>query len=353
VGGPRAEPDRLIAMPSRSDHRTSPAAAATRVRVDPAAPAGVLALTGDVGPVLESRCFWPPVAAEPCTVDTKRGRAGAIRAVDVARDGLPFGIGSAAVGHPAEHAVGRLGEYVLIDGQSWWTPAELPTSSRAEPSDAPVLTPFLLRVDQLRTAVAELDSPVPVALVEWLAHLVRVLVESGACPTGAVGAQIVADLPAVSIVDKHLIRAPLASARPADGHLITDASHVDTFFRRNATRAGYPPDTRCTLVMVGVVAAAEPVAAAWGPEFLGRCFYTMPGAGTHAVLHHTHGLVMAGPSTGDPLSIDAASARLAAAADPAGSAHVQALHIESGTRLHRAQARLGALGMLRLDDPPD
>lgn len=300
-------------------------------------PPTTLRLTGDVGPVLKSTCVWSPkgIGGEP----------GAVRAVGIADDGLPFGLGAAAFGASPAQAVQQIGEYVLVDGRSWWTPAARPISSRYEPPGSPALTPFLFQWDDMTSAVARLESPSPIPLIRWYEHLLQQLTELGACRTGMIAVEIVADTPARLIVDKQLARAPLREHRPPDKRLITDEAHLDEFFVLNGASRTYAGGSWCTVVMVGVAANPERAAATWGDDVIERAFYTMPGISKSAtVIHHTHALVTA------QLHPGVAKERFTSATDvlATGAQMVQATHIENDTRLYKADARVGAIGEIQI-----
>jgi hypothetical protein len=318
---------------------------ATALHGSAAGPLTTLRLSGDVGPVLESTCVWAP---------GQTGMAGAILLVDVSATGLPFGLGAGAFGTPPERAVQRIGEFVLIEGASWWTPAAVPTLSRSEPRGEPILTPFLFQWDHMRSAVAELQSADPVPLADWYKYLLRRLAELGACGAGTITVEIIADLPARLINDKHLIRAPLRQFRPPDQQLITDGSNLDEYFLRNAAARASGDDTWCTAIMVGVAVEPAHAAAAWGPDFVQRGFYTMPGITNGApVLHHTHALVttqLPGPRPRENRLGNVAE-RVAAVTDEwaAGERAVQVIHVESDTLLHRADVRIGVVGAITFD----
>jgi hypothetical protein len=308
-------------------------------------PPATLRLSGDVGPVLESTCVWAPGQA---------GTAGAIRPVDVSAQGLPFGLGAGAFGSPPERAVQRIGEFVLIEGASWWTPAAAPTVSRSEPRGMPVLTPFLFQWDHMTSAVAELRSADPVPLAHWYEYLLRRLAELGACGSGTIVVEIIADLPARLINDKHLVRAPLREFRPPDEQLITDGAHLDEYFLRNAAARASGDDTWCTAIMVGVAVQPAAAAAAWGPGFVQRGFYAMPGlASSSPVMHHTHALVTTQLPGPQPLQnrLGGLAERVAAVTDEwaAGERAVQVIHVESDTLLHRADVRIGVVGAITSD----
>lgn len=318
----------------------------TRLRTDPAGRPATLRLSGTVGPVLESTCVWAP--GQP------GGGTGAIRAVDVAADGLRFGLGAGAFGTPPEQAIQRLGEYVLVDGTSWWTPAATPTQSRPEPPGVPVLTPFLLRWDQMATAVATLRSGRPVPLARWYEYLIARLTGLGHCPAGTIVAEIIADMPASQITDKHLVRPPLRQNRPPGPGLITDEAHLDEYFLRNAAARASGPGAWCTAIMAGVAVHPAAAAAAWGSEFVQHGFYITPGTASRAaVLQHTHGLVtaqLAEPSDGDDRLAGLAGLLAGLAAGWAdGTRAVQAIHVESDTLLYRAEARIGVVGTITTD----
>ncbi|HET8658549.1 MAG TPA: hypothetical protein VFM55_06080 [Micromonosporaceae bacterium] len=303
----------------------------------PGRPPTTLWLTGDVGHILNSTCVWGP--------GVTGGEPGAVRAVDLADDDLPFGLGAAAFGEPPARAVRQLGEYVLVDGRSWWTPAVRPVSSRYEPPGSPALTPFLFRWDAMASAVARLESAAPVPLACWYEHLMRRLTKLGACPTGMIAVEVVADIPARLIVDKQLARAPLREHRPADERLITDEAHLDEFFVRNGASGAYGGGVWCTVVMVGVAADPHRAAVTWGDDVLRRAFYTTPGVSESATLiHHTHALVTKRLHRAEPTG--AAVERFTGATDAiaSGAHRVQATHIESDTQLYNAEARVGAIG---------
>jgi hypothetical protein len=309
----------------------------THLQVHPGAAPTALRLAGGVGPVLESTCVWGDGPAAD-------GGVGVIRAIDASRDRLPFGLGAAAFGDVPEQAVRWLGEYLLVDGASWWTPAADPSTSRYEAPTAAVLTPFLFRWDGMRTATASLESPTPVPLIYWYEYLLRELVAGGACPSGAIALKVVADVPARLIVDKQLSRAPLLAHRPADGRLITDESHLDQYFVRNAAARAY--QAWCTVVMVGIAMDPASVVAMWGPEVIERGFYTTPGVSAAAeVIQHTHALVTAA-LPGVP-GRRHAGAGLDGLLTGAVAAH--ATHIENDTMLYRAEAHIGAVSRIDLD----
>jgi len=316
----------------------------TRLDWDPGRPPTTLWLTGDVGHILNSTCVWSPRDID--------GEPGAVRAVDVADDGLPFGLGAAAFGEPPARAVQQLGEYVLVDGRSWWTPAARPVSSRYEPPGSPALTPFLFRWDGMASAVARLESPTPVSLICWYEHLMRQLTKLGVGRTGMIAVEVVADIPARLIVDKQLARAPLREHRPPDELLITDEAHLDEFFVRNGASHAYGGGGWCTVVMVGVAADPHQAAVTWGEDVLRRAFYTTPGVSeSETLIHHTHALVTerlrpaerAGEWPG------AAVERLTRTTQSlaSGAHRVQATHIESDTQLYNAEARVGAIGEIQ------
>jgi hypothetical protein len=318
-------------------------ASVTRLQVHRDSPATTVTLAGGVGPVLQSTCVW--TAGDAGAGGVGAGDDGAIRAIDMSRDGLAFGLGAAAFGEPHDQAVQQLGEYVLVDGASWWTPATRPITSRYEAPGAPILTPFLFRWDRMSTATARLSSPSPVPLVYWYEHLLRVLVRDGVCPTGAIALKVVADVPAALIVEKQLARAPLREHRPADERLITDEAHLDDYFVRNTAARAY--HAWCTIVMVGIVVDPQLVAATWGPEFIERGFYTTPGiSATAEAIHHTHALVTAQLPAGA-----AEQSRADAALDGllTGARSAQATHIENDTLLYQADARIGAVCAVELD----
>lgn len=311
----------------------------TRLELNSAAPPTTLGLVGDVEPVLLSTCFWAP---EPAS-----DRAGAIRAIDVSNDSLCYGLGAAAFGLPPERAVQELGEYVLVDRHSWWTPAARSASSRLETAQAPVLTPFMIRWDNMGTATATLNSTEPIPIVQWYEHLMRSLTAAGACRTGTMTVEVVADVPARQVVDKRLMRAPLQEHRPADRKPITDESNLDAYFLRNAVTNAYRPDELCTMLMMGVVVDPVVAQATWGPDVIRRGFYPTPGVvATSSVIHHTHGLVTvrippntAGASLSSPDGRFAWTARqLSTSASP-----VLATHLKNDTLIHEAIARVGVV----------
>lgn len=297
-----------------------------------------LRLIGDVGPVLESTCDWDPRG----TGD----RAGAVRAVDLSGGRHRYGLGAAAFGAPPERAVHQLGEYVLVDSRSWWTPAARPTSSRQEPRDAVVLTPFLVEWDRMTTASARLDSPTSVPLVHWYDHLVQRLIELGTCRTGIVVVEILAETEARLVTDKHLAVAPLRKNRPADRRLITDDPHLDRYFVRNGAAAEFG-DARCAVIMVGMVTHPALALAIYGPELVERVFYTTPGIrASSRVVQHTHAVVAA--SGQPPRRSDDGADEFG---DPTGDLEppgVLVTHIENDTRLLRATARIGVVDTIEM-----
>ncbi|HEX5996818.1 MAG TPA: hypothetical protein VFY84_16885 [Jiangellales bacterium] len=313
-------------------------AAVTQLRLIDGGPPTALRLTGDVGPVLESTCVWDP--------HETGDRSGAVRAVDLLEDRHRYGLGAAAFGAPPERAVHQLGEYVLVDSRSWWTPAARPASSRQEPRDAVVLTPFLIEWDRMTTATARLDSPTTVPLVHWYDHLVRRLIELGRCRTGIVVVEILAETEARLVTDKHLAVAPLRENRPADRRLITDDPHLDRHFVRNGAAAAFG-DARCAVVMVGVVAHPALALAIYGPELVGRAFYATPGISASAgVVQHTHAVVaVLGPAVRWPVNVADEFGDPTGDLDPAG---VLVTHIENDTRLFRAAARIGVVDTIEM-----
>lgn len=317
---------------------------AAHLRSDASGSPATLRLAGDVGPVLRSTCVW-----EPWRTGDK---AGMIRAIDVSAKGWRFGLGAGAFGKPPERAVQRLGEFVLIEGASWWTPAAAPTSSRSEPEGMPILTPFLFQWDHMMSAVATLRSDQPVPLALWYEYLLHRLAEKGICRTATIVVEIIADMPARLITDKHLVRAPLHEFRPRDQQLITDAEHLDTYFLRNTAARASGDDTWCTAIMVGVAVEPAGATAAWGQDFVQRGFYAMPGATASAIMHHTHALVttqLPAPQTGDRLDNMAGQIGKVTEQWASGARSVQAIHIESNTLLYRADARIGVVGAIALD----
>lgn len=310
-----------------------------------AAPAG-LWLAGGVEPVLQSTCEWAPGGSS--------GATGVIRTVDLSTDGLRFGLGAGAFGTPPERAIQSLGEYLLVEGRSWWTPAAAPTLSRSEPPDSVLLTPFLLRWDHIRSAGATLRSPRPVPLARWYGYLLHRLAGLGMCRTGIIAVEIVADVPAGLIADKHLIRAPLRELRPRDGQLIIAEKHLDEYFLCDVVARAHGDDMWCTAVMAGVVAAPALMTAAWADEFLRRSFYVMPDAvGTSAVAHHTHALVMprlpAAKAGGDQAGTHGERLRPVPLERASGTRPVQAVHIEDDTFLLHADARIGVVDAVTMD----
>jgi hypothetical protein len=318
---------------------------ATQLDLHPDGGPTTLKVLGDVGPVLLGTCAWAPQAPDE--------QPGAIRAVDMSRDGLSFGLGSAAFGQPPEHAVRELGEYVLVDRYSWWTPAVQRTTSRLEAAKTPALTPFMILWDRMATAAATLRMATPVPVVQWYEHLMRALTALGACRTGTMTVELIADLPASHIVDKRLRRAPLRQYRPQDGRLITDGTNLDTFFLRDAASGAHGADDWCTVVMEGLVVDPAVAQATWGAEFVRRGFYRTPGVIASAtVIHHTHALVAARLPAPDPPTPAGAVARQrfesVATELSTGSHAVLATHIENDTLIHEAVARIGVVGHLEL-----
>src|SRR5579884_2348748 len=243
-------------------------ASVTHLDNDGASTPTVLRLVGEVGPVLQSTCAWTP--------EDPGAPAGNIRAIDFARDAPCSGLGAGAFGSPPERAVSRLGEFVMIGGTSWWTPAATPTRSRAEAAGAPILTPFLLQWEDTMSAVATLRSSTPVPLVHWYEYLLRRITYPAACDTGIIVMRVIANMPARLIVDKHLARPPLQKFRPRDGELIINKNHIGEYFRRNAVAQAYGDDAECTVIMVGVAAAPATGRAAMRREFARRSFYATP-----------------------------------------------------------------------------
>lgn len=289
-------------------------ARATDLVVNPGGPGTTLRLVGDVGPVLRSECVWRPGVAT---------QTGDIVTVDPAAESLPFGLGAAAFGQPPEDAVQRLGEYVLIAAESWWAPAGATGGSVLEDPGEPMLTPFVIRWDLLESARATLTSAEPIRLVHWYDHVMRELVARGACTTGVLAVELTTTGRAGRIVDKQLSRPPLQSNRPDDRGLITDARHLDAYFRRNAVAHAYGVDTECTVIMVGVVVDPTIANSAWEPEIIRRSFYTTPGLTSSAkAIHHTHALAQA-----------------------AGAPNV-VTHIENDTLITSAELRIGAVAAI-------
>lgn len=319
---------------------------ATHIDVHAAESLTTVQLAGSVAPVLQSTCVWAPGLSSDV--------AGLIRTVDVSESGLPFGLGAGAFGAPPEQAVKQLGEYVLIEGSSWWTPAAERTSSRVEGPKTPLLTPFLFLWDHMMSATGELRSRSAVPLVHWYEYLLRRLVELGICSTGAIAVEVIADMPARLIVSKHLSRPPLRENQPPDQRLITDGTHLDAYFLRNGVAYAHGDDTWCTAMMVGIALDPASAAATWGHEFVQRGFYLTPGvATTSPVIHHTHALVTAqlpaaqAPGEGQTGTAERLSRVNAEFA--AGSRAVQAIHIESDTLLFHADVRVGVVGAIEMD----
>jgi hypothetical protein len=302
-----------------------------------------LRLVGDVSPVLKSTCVWAPGGPRA---------AGVIRAVEVAGK-AKFGLGAAAFGTPPEHAVRHMGECVLIDGKPWWTPAALQTSSRCESPSLPLHTPFMFQWDSMTAAVATLRSADALRLDQWYEYLLRRLAELGVGETGAIAVQTIASMPARTISDKHLTRAPLSENRPRDRKLIVDEGHLDTYFLRNAAIRAYGRDTWCIASMLGVAINPAVAAAAFGPEFVQRGFYLTPGvAKESAIIHHTHALVAAWPGQELPGGGPVGTAeRIGYITDElaAWGPGSLATHIESDTLLSHAQARIGIIGAVVMD----
>jgi hypothetical protein len=330
---------------SRQEHEILTAIArTTRASVENCGTPTRLLLVGDVGPVLHSTCRWEPADL---------GSAGSIRAVDISAAGR-FGLGAAAFGAPAAEAVERLGECVLIDGNSWWTPASKSTLSRAAPPGSDALTPFLFQWDGVTSATAALRSAVPVPLGRWYQYLLRWLTEIGICETGTIAVEMVAGLPAEMISDKHLALAPLTRHRPRDRGLIVEQRHLETYFVRNAIAKAYGVGNWCTVVMAGVAIDPVQAAAAWGMEFLKRGFYETGGVvNDSAALHHTHAVVTARPPgevTGFGAAEEAGGFVTQAIDDiVARKPQVQVTHIEADTLVSSVYARIGAVGAVKME----
>jgi hypothetical protein len=340
---------RRIAVPrsiALGDDEMARIGSATRLDSNLTSAPTALRLTGDVGPVLRSTCAWVP--------EQSGTAAGNIRAIDVFPEIPCSGLGVSAFGSPPERAVQRLGEFVMIEGASWWTPAMVPTQSRAEPPGTLILTPFLVYWDHMVSASAALRSSSPVPLVHWYEYLLQQLAYRGICETGVIAVRIIANMPARLIADKHLVRAPLREAQPRDGQLITDNKHLDEYFLTNAAARAHGDDTWCTVIMVGV--AVDPAAAGdvRKREFIQRGFYTMPGAvRTSAIMHHTHALVtrqVPAPGAGGEEAGDVAGRlRHITREWVAGARTVQVVHIENDTLLHHADACIGTISTMDMD----
>lgn len=299
-----------------------------------------LRLVGDVGSVLRAECSWD--------LDiSKSSKVGKISTIRLPHEGMRFGLGASAFGQYPVQAIQRLGESALIEGVPWWTSAEKPGISRREAGEGEMLTPFLVAWDTLDSGWALLDSSMHIPLIEWYEQLLR---HPGIGKTGALAIEVVSQIPAEEIIDKYMCRAPLAyNNKLRKGQTIVDPDLIDKYFLRNTVCREVPPDTICTLVMVGVVVEPVFVAARWGDDVLRRGFYATPGVSSHAgVIHHTHAAVILDPylmpdhleSSSQP--IDDAIA-LTSQELTLGSHHVSLVHIESDTRLSQAIARIGII----------
>lgn len=304
-----------------------------------------LSIIGDVGSILRAACRWQP--ASPASA-----QPGSVSRINVREQGIRFGLGAAAFGSFPEQAVQLLGESAVIDNLSWWTPAAKPSISRCEDEQTEMLTPFLIGWDILDSASASLDSSEDLPLIRWYEQLMN---HPSLRKTGAIAVEVVARIPARNIVDKYMCSAPLArNAALREGQLITDPDLIDSYFLRNSVRAAVPPETVCTLVMVGVVVDPIVVAARWGGEILQRGFYTTPGIVSQAtVIQHTHAAVIldSGPlDTYACRSVQSIEYEMAQVTQnlASGMQNVSLVHIENDTRLSQAVARIGVIESIEI-----
>jgi hypothetical protein len=272
---------------------------------------------------------------------------GNIDTVRLPANDLRFGIGVAAFGHPPEQAIEHLGECALIEGIPWWTPAQKPSRSRQEVGNATLFTPFLVTCNALASAWAVLDAVSGLSLLGWYE---RIFDHPRVRSAGAIAVEIVAQLPAGMILDRYMCRSPLAGRSTLSaGQTIVDVTLLDEYFLRNSIRRALPPDTLCTLVMVGIVLDPVIVARTWGEELLHRAFYTVDGRPSDArVIHHTHASVILDslPASGQlRLSHHSFEKRMDLVAQQLASQpqHVSVVHIESDLRLNQALARIGII----------
>lgn len=309
-----------------------------------------LRMVGDVGYVLRALCAWK-------SATSAGSKAGNIAAISLPDRQMRFGLGAAAFGPSPEQAIQRLGECALIDGVSWWTPAEKSSTSRSEVGASEMLTPFLIAWDALDSAWAFLDSSSSLPLVKWYEHILE---HPGIRKTGAIAVEVVAQIPAGMIADKYMYRAPLAASNTlSKGQVITDPDLIDVYFSRNTIRRAVPPDTLCTLLMVGVVIDPLVVTTTWGDGVRQRGFYATPGISSHAnVIHHTHAAVVLDSRRFDGHLQDSSQSiedKIALVAQElvAGTHEISVVHVESDTRLTQAVARIGIIENIEIKPWPE
>jgi hypothetical protein len=318
------------------------------VTAEPNFAGSTLRIVGDVGPVLESTCVWDPQA-------NMGNNSGLIRPIEVGHVATQFGLGAGIFGSPPEHAIQQLGEYVLIGGTSWWTPAAPVTNSRCVATHATLLTPFLFHWDNVASVRATLKSPTALPLIQWYDSLLSRLEQQGLCETGAIAIELVAEIQAGMVVDKHLSRAPLVDNRPIDHLLITDERHIDEYFLRDAVRHALAATDPCTIVMIGVAVRPPLVMSHWGDEVLRRGFYATPGTSTRStVVHHTHATVIAGGGASQAALLDVQDGAPHAMASvarqvAAGGLGAYVVHVESDSLLSLAHARIGVIEAVELE----
>ncbi|HJT55918.1 MAG TPA: hypothetical protein VJ761_05450 [Ktedonobacteraceae bacterium] len=315
-------------------------AASTRVIIRKDSIPTTLRIVGDVSSVLHASCFWE-------SNNSSGSKIGKISAIRLPNERIRFGLGASAFGPYPTQAIQQLGECALIDGIPWWTTAEKPRVSRCEAEKSEMLTPFLVAWNTLDSAWAFLDSSTGFPLVKWYEQLFQHPVIR---KTGVIAIQVIAQIPAGKIVDKYMSRAPLASTNKLhNNQTIVDPDLIDKYFVRNTIRNEVPPDTICTLVMVGIVIDPKAIAAAWGDDVLRRGFYNTPGITVEAdVIQHTHAAVMLDSYPipdhilGSSQSINDDIALITK--EMASRTHqVSLVHIESDTFLSKAIARIGII----------
>jgi len=321
-----------------ADHQLVHCPPASRIVMSPHGAATTLQIIGDIRHVLRSACADRPSRAAYSDV-------GMIYALPQPCGTTHFALGGGAFGDPASLALQQLGEYALIEGRPWWTPARVPTDSRREAAGARMLTPFLIQWDRVGSAWASLNAAAPTSLLDWYDELLH---DPHLDRTGAIAVEIFARTFASLIVDKHLRRAPLIRMDRVDSdHLITDPDLIDIYFQRNAVQRSLSADTVCDVVMVGVALDPDRLARAPG-DVLRRGFYITPGVSVRArTIHHTHAVVLPGSRLPmeELIELGAPERELAAVADAmlAGARETYLVHLESDTRLSKAVARIGII----------